>query len=354
MHQTAAVYTYCLRDTAGNCGSVRCDSRIRRKFKKNAGQGIIQAVTPWELRMLRWILSLLAAGLFAAAGHSAPLPVTRVADGIYVHHGVHEELDVGYHGDICNIGFIVGKRGVAVIDSGGSLAVGRQLREAISTVTPLPVLYVINTHVHPDHIYGNAAFGDDAPAFVGHHKLAGAMELRQPVYDRNNAAWLMEAAKGSIMVKPTQAVRDALEIDLGERRLLLTAHPTAHTNNDLTVFDAATATLWTGDLLFVERTPSLDGDLKGWLDVIGALRKTGAQRVVPGHGPVPADWLAALDDEQRYLTTLLTDVRTSIRKGEPMTQAMENAAAAERAHWLLFDSVNRRNVNIAYPALEWE
>jgi len=293
-------------------------------------------------------------GLVATGACAEPLPVEEVAPGIYVHHCVHEELDDGYHGDICNIGFIVGKKGVAVIDSGGSLAVGQRLREVVRKVTPLPILYVINTHVHPDHIYGNAAFLADKPAFVGHHKLADAMELRRAVYTRNNAAWLGDAAAGSEMVKPTQPVQSTLELDLGERPLLMTANPTAHTNTDLTILDRNTSTLWSGDLLFIERTPSIDGDIKGWLQIIGKLRDMPIQRIIPGHGPVPADWKGALDNEQRYLQTLLNDVRDSIRKGVSMERTMETAAATEKDGWLLFNTVNRRNVNIIYPALEWE
>lgn len=293
--------------------------------------------------------------LLCATGVCAePLPMEEVAPGVYVHRGVHEELDTGYHGDICNIGFIVGKKGVAVIDSGGSLAVGQRLREAVRKVTPLPILYVINTHVHPDHIYGNAAFLADKPAYIGHYKLADAMERRREIYTRNNAAWLGDAAAGSEMVKPTQAVQSTLELDLGERSLLLTAHPTAHTNTDLTVYDRNTSTLWSGDLLFIERTPSIDGDIKGWLQVIGKLREIPAQRIIPGHGPVPASWNEALANEQRYLETLLNDVRASIRKGESMERVMDTAAAAEKDRWVLFGTVNRRNVNIIYPVLEWE
>lgn len=302
------------------------------------------------MRTLLLLLALLASpALFAE-----PLPMEEVAPGVYVHHGAHEDLDEGYHGDICNIGFVVGKNGVAVIDSGGSLAIGQRLRESVRKVTELPILYVINTHVHPDHIFGNAAFLHDKAAFVGHANLANAMEMRKEAYQRNNAAWLGEAAKGSEVVKPTQSVAATLELDLGERPLLLTAFPAAHTNTDLTVLDHASATLWTGDLLFVERTPSLDGDIHGWLSAIEKLRTVSALRAIPGHGPTVSDWNLSLNHEQRYLETLLADIRASIKKGESMEQSMSSAAAAEKANWLLFDTVNRRNVNLLYPKLEWE
>ncbi len=292
--------------------------------------------------------------LFPLTGWGQALPVEKIAEGVYVHHGVHEELDEGYHGDICNIGFIVGQKGVAVIDSGGTRNVGLQLREAIRQVTDLPILYVINTHIHPDHIFGNAAFVADHPAFVGHAKLAEAMDKRAEIYLRNNTAWLGEAFAGSTIVKPTIAVKDKMELDLGGRTLSLVAWPPAHTNTDLTILDSRTATLWTGDLLFIERTPSMDGDTVNWLKLIDSLKAIPATRAVPGHGPATTAWRTALDDEKRYFELLLGDIRTAISKGIPMEKTMDTAAAAERGKWVLFDAVNRRNVNILYPQLEWE
>lgn len=300
-------------------------------------------------RYLCW-LSLAA----ASTSWAQALPLEKVADGIYVHQGVHEDLDEGYHGDICNIGFIVGKKGVAVIDTGGSLRVGQQLREAVHQVTDLPILYVINTHVHPDHIFGNAAFQEDHPQFVGHAKLADAMERRKESYLRNNQKWLGAEFAGSDIVKPTLPIATSLELDLGERTLILNAWPPAHTTTDITVLDKNTGTLWTGDLLFIQRAPSVDGDILSWLKLIPQLETLPAKRAIPGHGPVTEQWQAALENEKHYFEVLLADIRGNIRKGIPMEKTMDTAAADEKSKWLLFDSVNRRNVNLIYPQLEWE
>lgn len=303
---------------------------------------------------MRLIVSIFALMLMTSYAHAEALPVAEIAPGIYVHQGAHEDLSEGYHGDICNIGFVVGSKGIAVIDTGGSFKVGQRLHESIRKISPLPILYVINTHVHPDHIFGNAAFIQDKPTFVGHAKLADAMELRRETYMRINTHWLGKGFAGSEIVKPTLLVQDQLELDLGNRKLQLTAYPTAHTNTDVIVMDSKTATLFAGDLLFVERTPSIDGDLKGWLTAIERLQAIPAQHIVPGHGPVVRDGKTALHNEQRYLFTLLKDIRTSISKGEVMEQAMDTAAASEKNNWVLFDIVNRRNINNVYPALEWE
>ncbi|MGB7816622.1 MAG: quinoprotein relay system zinc metallohydrolase 2 [Methylotenera sp.] len=307
------------------------------------------------MRILMIIMSMAALmGCVHAQTAHENFAIENIGDGIYVHHGVHLDIDEGYQGDICNASFVVGSKGVAVIDTGGSLKVGKQLREAIRRVTPLPVLYVINTHVHPDHIYGNAAFLADKPQFIGHDKLATAMELRREQYAKLNARLLAEDAKGSELVKPTMSVKTTLELDLGDRKLVLTAHPVAHTNTDVSVMESKTSTLFAGDLLFIERTPVLEGDIKGLIAEIEKLKSSPAKQVVPGHGPVTKNWVEALNNAQHYLNVLLTDVRASIKKGESMESAMNSAAASEKDKWKLFDIANRRNVNTIYPALEWE
>lgn len=302
--------------------------------------------------MLQFIVGLFA--LLIIATQPQAMELQKVADGVYVHHGIHEDISEDYHGDISNISFIVGSKGIAVIDTGGTFKVGQQFREAIRKISDLPVLYVINTHVHPDHIYGNAAFIPDHPKFVGHDKLADAMELRKDAYTRSHREWLGEEFAGSEIIKPTLAIKSDLTLDLGDRKLTLTAYPTAHTNTDLIVLDSKSNTLWAGDLLFVERTPSIDGDIKGWITATENLSKLNVARIVPGHGPVVENWKSALDNQHRYLTTLLNDVRASIEKGEGMESAMNTAATSEKDHWVLFHIVNRRNVNNIYPGLVWE
>jgi len=278
-----------------------------------------------------------------------------IGNGIYVHHGEHLDIDIGYQGDICNVSVIVGSKGVAVIDTAGSLKVGQQLRSAIAEITKLPILYVINTHVHPDHIYGNAAFIADKPIFVGHEALTEAMQLREDGYKNLNEKYLGKDADGSEIIVPTLAVKESLNLDLGDRNLKLQAYPAAHTNTDITVIDSKTQTLFTGDLLFIERTPVIEGDIKGLIATLQQLKANqDTKQVVPGHGTQTKNWILAIDNELRYLNVLLNDIRVAIENDVGLAQAMDTAAASEKDKWVLFDVANRRNVNTVYPALEWE
>lgn len=310
-----------------------------------------------RLIQVAWLLAASAAAQLAAA----PLHVDQVAPGVYVHTGQHKDFEDGYDGDIANIGFVIGTEAVAVIDTGGSYAVGMALKAAIRAITRLPIRYVINTHGHPDHVFGNAAFlhagpvkDGEQPRFIGHVMLPQAMASRGDAYLRNLKSQLGGAADKSTLIAPGETVRDRLTLDLGRRKLELTAWPSAHTNHDVTVFDAGTGTLWTGDLVFIERTPSLDGNVKGWFSAMDALEQMKTLMIIPGHGPVTRDKNKALARQRAYLASLMRDVRASIRNGSGMLDTMATAAASERAHWQLFDVVNRRNVNFVYPLLEWE
>jgi glyoxylase-like metal-dependent hydrolase (beta-lactamase superfamily II) len=153
---------------------------------------------------------------------------------------------------------------------------------------------------------------------------------------------------------PTLEVKDRLELDLGGRKVRLTAHPLAHTDNDLTLLDAASGTLFCGDLLFTGRVPALDGGVLGWLKVLEGLKAVGAAQAVPGHGPERVDWPTGAADLERYLRTLVLETRVAVRDNIGIEAAVERVGAGERGRWTLFDDYHGRNVTQVYKELEWE
>jgi quinoprotein relay system zinc metallohydrolase 2 len=278
----------------------------------------------------------------------------EIAPGVFLHPGVQEDVTPQNLGGIANIGFVVGDKCVAVIDSGGTKLLGEALRAAVQARTDKPVCYVVNTHVHPDHIFGNAAFAADQPTYVGHHKLPAAMATRGPVYanalDRNLGA----VAAGSKVIPPTLLVQDRLDLDLGGRTLQLRAWPTAHTDNDLTVYDPKTGTLWSGDLLFVGHVPVVDGSIRGWLRVIAEMQALPAERVIAGHGLIENGWREAFARQAAYLQLIVDETRAAVKKGQTIQQAVATVGESQRNQWLLFDLFNKRNVTAVYSEVEWE
>lgn len=285
----------------------------------------------------------------------AAFDIKQVAKGIYVHQGVIEVPNVHNHDEIANIGFIVGEKCVAVIDSGGNPKQGAMLRSAIKKITNTQICYVINTHVHPDHIFGNRAFANIPNIqFIGHTKLARAMAVRGSFYIARSKQQIGLQLSNKDVIPPTITVKNTLRLDLGGRTLILTAHPTAHTDNDLTVFDAVTETMWLSDLLFISHLPVLDGSIKGWLAEIKKLEKRQFDVVISGHGAIDRNWPEGMQAQKKYLQKLAQEMRLKIKQGVFLEDVLKEIDRSAAQGWLLFNDFHKKNLSSAYAELEWE
>jgi len=281
--------------------------------------------------------------------------VTETAPGHFVHFGQVEDVGPGTFGDAANTGFIIGADAVAVIDSGTTRFVGEALYLAVRQQTNLPIRWLILTHMHPDHILGAEVFQEAGATLIGSDKLQTAIAIRAESYVANMQRLLGDAVThGTNVVLPTQKVTGRQEIDLGNRTLTLMAYPTAHTNNDLSVLDQQSNTLWTGDLVFLEHVPALDGSINGWIDTLEGIAQTSADKIVPGHGRLVSTNPEGLQPTLAYLRALRQEVRTALEIGESLQTAIRHVGAGLQGDWQMFDAFNARNATNAYVELEWE
>jgi quinoprotein relay system zinc metallohydrolase 2 len=308
-----------------------------------------------EKPMLQRTILRLAIALFCLFTSAAKsFELTEIAPGVLVHQGQTALMSRDNSGDIANLGAIVGDEAIAVIDTGGSRVEGEAFLAALQQRSPKPIRYVVNTHVHPDHIFGNIAFAGAGAIFVGHKNLPRAMATRGPHYlssFREAMGALVDDVK---LVPPSLTVERETILDLGGRKITLKAWRTAHSDADLTVLDPQSGTLFAGDLLFLRHVPIVDGSLLGFLAVVDELRAIEAVRVVPGHGPAVAPWPQALDAQKAYLDHLTRDLRADIAKGETLAEAVRTAGREERPNWLLFDDYHSRNATAGFAELEWD
>ena len=311
-----------------------------------------------------FILFFLFSSLIIAENKIKPLNVKKIADRVYVHYGKHENIYEGSNiGDIANLGFIIGDESIAVIDTGGSHQVGEALKLAIKKISKKPIKYVINTHVHQDHIFGNTAFISDETIIYGHFNLKKALQERGSQYIRQ-VSEAGDKVKGTRIIFPHRIIAETspdqvkklsneITIDLGNRKLLLTSHATAHTYSDASVFDLKTKTFFVGDLVSDERAPTMDGLVKNWIKVLNEIEKVDFKIMVPGHGKIQKD-NTALKKTRTYLQVLYDDVIDALKKDMPAEKVIKIAAQTEKDKWILFDRVNPGNVVRTFMRYEWE
>lgn len=347
-----AVLSACLAGEPQVCGPV---TLVARSFGSAADckAGAPRIAADW----LADRPPLVRAGLSCVPLADLPaLPVQVVADGIHVHIGQIAQFEGSPDGWIANLGFVEGRDSIAVIDAGSSRQQGQALFAAIRRISDKPISHLIVTHMHPDHALGAEVFAEAGATIIGHARLGDALQSRGPVYLDNLTRLYGPAAMiGTQVALPDVPVADSLDIDLGGRVLALRATGPAHSDNDLTVLDRATGTLFAGDLLFRGLTPIVDGSLPGWLDWMNAAQDAGP--IVPGHGPVARDWPQAVAAQRDSLTALDRATRDQIDAGAPLSEAVPAIVEALQPladDWNSFPESAARDATAAFKELEWE
>ncbi|MEJ8475638.1 quinoprotein relay system zinc metallohydrolase 2 [Roseibium algae] len=284
----------------------------------------------------------------------AGLLLTKVSDGVYVHKGAVDEPSPENHGDVANLGVVIGNSSIAVVDTGGSRAVGEQLYRAIRQLSPLPISHVVLTHMHPDHVLGASVFVEVGAVIIAHPGLRRALLDRQQNYLTGFENLIQPADFiGTTVALPTKG--DLPEnIDLGGRVLQLRAWPISHTSTDITVYDAQSGTLFAGDLVFDHHAPALDGSLVGWISVLKEMSSLKVRYLIPGHGGPILKHPDGLIPLLNYLQILEAETRQALANGERLGEAAVHVGQSEAGNWDLFEVFNHRNATAAYTELEWD
>ena len=207
--------------------------------------------------------------------------LSELANGVFVY-----ELHGAF---VVNTGIVVGDDAVAVIDTGTVESEARQILDAVASVTDKPVRYVINTHYHGDHSFGNWWF---LPAIVVGH---GASRVRlvgeAGESHRDLIARLVPIAAEQILavpvVPPTLTFDQRCRLQVGEHSLRLNFFGRAHTDNDIVITVEGEDVSFAGDLIEESGPPmAFDAFPADWGPTLRRLEAVDESRFVPGHGRV--------------------------------------------------------------------
>ncbi len=217
----------------------------------------------------------------------AQAELTKIADNVYSYVGVKDASPASSFA--ANAGIVIGRDGVLVVDTLISAKEGERFLADIRKVTDKPIRYVVNTHTHLDHAFGNYVFAKQGAVVISHEADRRYLEKMGEATLKNagNFGLTPEQMDGTTIVLPTLTFSDRLTIDLGGETVELIHTAPSHTEGSVVVYLPAKKLLFAGDILFTDFHPFLaDGDLPGWTKTLDALVAMDVDRIVPGHGPL--------------------------------------------------------------------
>ncbi|AXK34039.1 MBL fold metallo-hydrolase [Streptomyces armeniacus] len=227
---------------------------------------------------------------------------------------------------LSNAGWVTDGGAALLVDTAATERRTLRLRETLLGTGAPPPSYVVNTHHHGDHTYGNSHFTPDA-AVIAH---AACRDQVLSVGHQLHAMW-PENDFGDIRITaPTITYEDELSVHVGGTEVRLIHPGVAHTTGDTIVWLPEQGVVFTGDLIFEGGTPFLPmGSLSGSLRALDRLRGLGARTVVPGHGPVTD--AGAYDRTERYLRYVDETARKAHAAGRTPLEAAREAGPGEFA-----------------------
>ena len=287
---------------------------------------------------------------------SVDMTLKRVSEHVYFVQGV-PGVATDNEGFISNAGVIVTGAGVVVFDALGTPALSRLLLEKIRMITDEPVVRVIVSHYHADHIYGLQVFEDmDAEilAPVGSEKYLASDSARERLEERRFTLdpWVNDRTR---LVFPDQYLSEGKQFRLGDVEFVITVVGNAHSDGDLTMYVEPDRVLFSGDIIFEGRVPFLgDSNTRRWVRILERMEKEQLVALVPGHGGVADKPNEAISLTRCYLVYLREKMGEAVNEFVPFSEAYEEIDWSDFEQLPAFAEANRRNAYQVYLSMEAE
>ncbi len=280
-----------------------------------------------------------------------PAPV-MVATGVYVLPGSGGEITPENGGRIANVAFVVGARGIVVVNTGVSYREGRDIIDAIERMSSRPILLAILTHPGQEAIFGAAAFQERGIPVLAHRSSAELIAARCETCLRNLRSTLGEGAMaGTRVVEPDRLVARDEVLDLIGRPLRLIAPPWSSAPGAIAVFDETTSTLIAGSLVSINRVPDLrDANPQAWRDTLVDIEAMRCRHLVPGYGPIGT--CADIAAFAQYFAELETRVDALMKEGVSLAGLRSRCDLPQFSAWDQYATLHPQNANRTYLRLE--
>jgi glyoxylase-like metal-dependent hydrolase (beta-lactamase superfamily II) len=278
----------------------------------------------------------------------------QLAPGVYVQRGADEAPSMANRGAIANLGVLVGRSGVIVVNTGSSAEHGAALLAAVARVTDQPVVLAINTQASPDQVLGNSAFARRGIPVLAHRDTESFMRAHcdSCVADVKSKADT-DALEATRVAWPTRLIDGSLTLSAGGRAIRILYYGLTKQPGSVAVFDVESGVLFTGDLASSHVIPQTQlGVLPNWIDALRQMQALSPTMVVPGHGPTGRS--ALLTSMSDYLQSLVDQTRAAYQRGDGLMETVDHLQLPQFSTWALYEANHRRNVHFTYLQIEEE
>ncbi|MBI5556491.1 MAG: MBL fold metallo-hydrolase [Deltaproteobacteria bacterium] len=261
-------------------------------------------------------MALLIIGLGLSGNVLAAEKLTEIAANVYAYVDTRNMTAQNSFG--ANAGIIIGRDGILVVDTLVSSREAQRFIKDIRAISDKPIRYVVNTHHHLDHAFGNADFARQGAVIISQLKDAANLKMHGQAVLGNAAEYGLtpQDMEGTEIVLPSLAFGDRLDIDLGDRTVQLLYAGVSHTEGSILVYLPESRVLFAGDILFTGYHPFLgEGDIQEWVKVLDRIAAMDADKIIPGHGPLSTkkdvrdmkEYLLVFDKKARELASTAQD-----------------------------------------------
>lgn len=260
-------------------------------------------------------------------------------------------------GFISNAGVVITDAGVVVIDALGSPSLAQMLMQQIRKVTDKPVVKVITTHYHADHVFGLQFFKEQGAEIIapsGAEKYLNSQAARDRLEERRLSLdpWVNDDTR---LVWPDHYVDKHQQIEVGGIHFEMTVVGDAHSDADMTVYVKNDRVLYSGDVIFEGRVPFLgSSNTRLWLQALKQMDSSHLNALVPGHGPHQAAPVKAVGLTYRYLAYLREKMGAAVDELIPFDEAYAATDWSAFRELPAFDAANRRNAYQVYLSMQNE
>jgi len=306
--------------------------------------------------MLRITFSLLLAlsfSSFAIAKNILPAP-QKIAAHSYAWIGPLPGPSAENQGYRMNLGFVVGNKGVVVIDTGYTEAMAKEMLAHIRKVSKAPIIAAVNTNSQPHRFFGNNVFKKAGAKIISTKKEKQRMEGSIAQY-KSTIERTLKLKQGTIAspALPDTIIDKPKTINLGNVRVIIETHGASHTPDSLVAHVIEDKVVFTGDILYRGRLLAVlpDSNVKQWIASFNKLKDYGEATLIPGHGQA-----GLLKDFEfstlSYLTLLQNHMTKSIDTDMETQDAISTLNQSAYSKLVNFEQLSGRNASWAYLEAE--